>query len=65
MNLFRAILKIGEKSQRVLQLTEDLLELNPANYTIWLLLLSSSYSYYSSFLIFKGNIVDKYYLNYN
>ena len=36
MDLFRGVLKIGEKSERVLQLTEDLLELNPANYTIWL-----------------------------
>jgi hypothetical protein len=35
MDLFRAVLLSGEKSQRVLQLIEELLETNPANYTIW------------------------------
>lgn len=35
MDIFRAILQSGEKSQRVLQLIEDLLEINPANYTVW------------------------------
>jgi len=32
---FRAIVKSGEKSPRVLELTEDALDLNPAHYTVW------------------------------
>ena len=31
---FRAVLKSGEKSARVLTLTEEALDLNPANYTV-------------------------------
>lgn len=35
MDIFRAILVSGEKSHRVLELTEDILEINAANYTVW------------------------------
>lgn len=35
MDLFRAILRSGELSERVLDLTEDLLDENAANYTVW------------------------------
>ncbi|KAJ4495783.1 hypothetical protein C8J55DRAFT_494887 [Lentinula edodes] len=34
-NYFRGIAKTGEKSQRVLELTEHLIRLNPAHYTAW------------------------------
>lgn len=33
---FRAVLKSGEKSIRVLGLVTDALTLNPANYTVWI-----------------------------
>ncbi|KAI5116647.1 hypothetical protein M0805_000407, partial [Coniferiporia weirii] len=32
---FRAIVKSGEKSERVLQLTESIIRLNPAHYSAW------------------------------
>ena len=35
MDLFRAVLLLGEKSERVLGLTEEILDINAANYTVW------------------------------
>lgn len=32
---FRGIVKTGEKSQRVLDLTESVIRLNPAHYSAW------------------------------
>ena len=34
-DIFRGVVARGELSERVLHLTEELLELNPANYTVW------------------------------
>jgi protein farnesyltransferase/geranylgeranyltransferase type-1 subunit alpha len=35
MEYFRAITRRGEHSARVLQLTQQILELNPGHYTVW------------------------------
>ncbi|PHZ13557.1 protein farnesyltransferase [Rhizopus microsporus ATCC 52813] len=35
MDYFRAVIHANEKSERVLQLTQDILERNPAHYTVW------------------------------
>jgi hypothetical protein len=35
MDLFRAVLRSGELSERVLELTEAILDENAANYTVW------------------------------
>jgi hypothetical protein len=39
MNYFRAVLRTGEQSERVMDLIADVLKLNPANYTAWCALL--------------------------
>lgn len=35
MDYFRAVTRANEKSQRVLTLIEDIIEMNPAHYTVW------------------------------
>ena len=38
MDHFRALAASGEKSERGLELTETIIRLNPAHYTVWYLL---------------------------
>ncbi|KAF9078821.1 hypothetical protein BDP27DRAFT_1441192 [Rhodocollybia butyracea] len=49
---FRGIIKTGEKSQRVLQLTEHIIRLNPAHYTAW------QYRY-ETLLAIEANLEDE------
>ncbi|KAI8581566.1 hypothetical protein K450DRAFT_231939 [Umbelopsis ramanniana AG] len=35
MDYFRAVARVNEKSQRVLELTAHIIDMNPAHYTIW------------------------------
>lgn len=35
MDYFRAISATGEKSERALELTETIIRMNPAHYTVW------------------------------
>lgn len=45
MNYFRGIIKTGEKSERALSLTEDIITMNNSNYNIWLAIFYFSLSY--------------------
>ena len=36
MSYLRAVMSIDEKSDRVLGLTEHIIQMNPAHYTVWL-----------------------------
>lgn len=35
MGYFRAVSRANEKSKRVLDLLADIIEMNPAHYTVW------------------------------
>jgi protein farnesyltransferase/geranylgeranyltransferase type-1 subunit alpha len=35
MDYFRAVLASGEKSERVLELTEDIIDMVPGHYSVW------------------------------
>ena len=35
MSYLRAVMAINEQSDRVLSLTEDIIRINPAHYTVW------------------------------
>ena len=35
MDYFRALLRSGEKSERALQLTGEIISMNPTNYNVW------------------------------
>lgn len=35
MSYLRAVMASDEKSERVLSLTEDIINMNPAHYTVW------------------------------
>lgn len=35
MDFFRAVSASGEKSERALELTETIIRMNPAHYTVW------------------------------
>lgn len=35
MDYFRAVIRTNEQSERVLLLTQDIIDMNPAHYTVW------------------------------
>lgn len=35
MDTFRALVKVNEKSQRTIEVTEALIRMNPGHYSIW------------------------------
>ena len=41
MSYLRAVMASDEKSERVLALTQDIIKMNPAHYTVWYLLAAS------------------------
>ena len=43
MSYLRAVMAENEKSERVLGLTEDIIRMNPAHYTVWYIHQYSSY----------------------
>ncbi|KAK3930713.1 Protein farnesyltransferase/geranylgeranyltransferase type-1 subunit alpha [Frankliniella fusca] len=64
---FRAILRSGEKSERVLELTNDAAQLNPANYTVWQYrreVLSYLNSNLGDELVYIGEIITDHQKNY-
>jgi len=34
-NYFRGVMATGERSERVMELTEHIIRMNPAHYTVW------------------------------
>ena len=44
MDNFRYLISVQEKSERVLELTETLIKLNPGHYTVWYILFFNTLS---------------------
>jgi len=64
---FRAVLKSGEKSERVLELTEDALDLNAGNYTVWYYrreVLKAMNSNYADELRYSKEMIEEHPKNY-